>query len=458
MTSLLTRTRPPRSGPPPSLVATAVAGAVGCGVLAAASPRLGLALALALVTLFAVRLLRLSTVELVVVTMPFMFFPPIGFLLNVSVADFLMPVLVVATWPRVRDALDPVRRGVLRRFTGLSAVLLFVMLLSGLVAALTLPVFDARDAVLDTMKLVVVLVYFLTLLAAFLMLSERRLLRAARLWVWCAVAQAAASLVGLAPSDGTRALGWFQDPNLYAGYLLTSVALAFYLVARDRLTGWPVLLLVLLGGVLATGSRGGLVAMAALLGLAVVALLSSRIGTLLMAGGVAGLAVLLFVPDILSRSLLPGVERLLTSSEAADTDPRWRLWNRAWELWTDHPLLGVGIGQYPEYSAGLTPFRNWTEGQVAHNTFLSFAAEGGVLGLLALCAVIGATALQVRRAAHLTRMQRAALLLGVVVIVAMMLTLNLQNLRYVWAFFAFAVAAAATRDPEPDDVRAEAGR
>ena len=127
MTSLLTRTRPPRSGPPPSLVATAVAGAVGCGVLAAASPRLGLALALALVTLFAVRLLRLSTVELVVVTMPFMFFPPIGFLLNVSVADFLMPVLVVATWPRVRDALDPVRRGVLRRFTGLSAVLLFVI-------------------------------------------------------------------------------------------------------------------------------------------------------------------------------------------------------------------------------------------------------------------------------------------------------------------------------------------
>lgn len=454
----LTQLRPPRSGPPPGLVATAVAGAIGCGVLAAALPRLGLALALALVALLAVRLLRLSTVELVVVTMPFMFFPPIGFLLNVSVADFLMPVLVVVTWPRVRDALDPFRHGVLRRFTGLSAVLLFVMVLSGLVAALTLPVFDARDAVLDTMKLVVVLVYFLTLLAAFLMLPERRLLRVARLWVWCAVAQAAASLAGLAPSDGTRALGWFQDPNLYAGYLLTSVAVAFYLVARDRLAAWPVLLLVLLAGVLATGSRGGLVAMAALLGLAVVALLSSRIGTLLMAGGVAGLAVLLFVPDILSRSLLPGVERLLTSSEAADTDPRWRLWNRAWELWTDHPLLGVGIGQYPEYSAGLTPFRNWTEGQVAHNTFLSFAAEGGVLGLLALCAVIGATALQVRRAAPLTRMQRAALLLGVVVIVVMMLTLNLQNLRYVWAFLAFAVAAAVTRDAVPDDARAEAGR
>ncbi|MBA4607587.1 O-antigen ligase family protein [Aeromicrobium sp. Marseille-Q0843] len=440
------RSRPARTGgTPTALLVLSGAGAIGAGLLVAARPQLGLALAAALASLFTVRLLRLTTLELVILTMPFMFFPPIGFLLNVSVADFLMPVLVVLTWTRgVRGSLAAAQRAVVHRFTALSVILLFVMTLSALMAALTLPVFDPRGAALDTMKLVVVLVWFLTLLVAFMALSERRLLRVARLWVWCATLQAAASLVGLAPSDGTRSLGWFQDPNLYAGYLLTSMALAFFVVSRDRLTAWPVVLLVLLGGVLATGSRGALAAAAVLLALAVVALISSRIGTLLMAGGVAALAVLLLVPDILTRSLLPGMDRLLSSAGNADTDPRWRLWSRGWELWTDHPLIGVGIGQYPEYSAGLTPFRNWTEGQVVHNTFLSFAAEGGLLGLLALVTIILTCVSLVRRADHLTRMQRAALLLGVIVIVVMMLTLNLQNLRYVWAFFAFAVAAAVT--------------
>lgn len=433
------------------LVAAAVVTAGAAGVLVAAQPRLGLLLVAGLAGLGVVRLLRLTLTELVIITMPLMFFPPIGFLLNVAVADFLMPLLVVLVWSRnVPATLSEGQRAVVRRYSGLSALLLFVTLVSGLLAALRASDFNLLEASLDTMKLVVVLVYFVTLLVSFMALPERGRLRAARIWVWCAVAQSVGSLVGLVPSDGVRSLGYFQDPNLYAGYLLSSIALLFYVVARDRLTAWPAAILLLFGGVLATGSRGALAAAAVLLAVSAVALISSRIGTLLMAGTSALVAVLLLVPDVLDRLALPGVERLLASSEIAGTDPRWRLWGRAWELWLDHPLLGVGVGQYTEYSAGLTPFRNWTEGQVAHNTFLSFAAEGGAIGLIAFCAILVGAVSRIAVAPHLTKTQQMALIIGVMVIVVMMMSLNLQNLRYVWAFLAFAIAAAASGEPSPD--------
>lgn len=433
------------------LVAGAVAAAAATGVLVAARPRLGMLLIAAFAVAALVRALRLSLTELVLVTMPLMFFPPIGFLLNVAVADFLMPVLVVLVWTgNTRASLDREQRAVVRRCTSLAWILLFVTLLSGLVGALRVDQFNLLEATLDTMKLVVVLVYFVTLLVAFMALTDRGRLRAARIWVWCAVAQSVCSLVGLVPSDGVRSLGYFQDPNLYAGYLLSSIALLFYVVARHRMTAWPVALLLLFGGVLSTGSRGALAAAAVLLAISAIGLLSSRIGTLLMAGTTVLVAVLLFVPDILSRLVLPGVDRLLTSAENAGTDPRWRLWGRAWELWLDHPLLGVGVGQFTEYSVGLTPFRQWTEGQVAHNTFLSFAAEGGIVGLLAFSAILVAAVWFVHRSVHLTKVQRMALVIGVLVIVVMMMTLNLQNLRYVWAFLAFAIATAASADPSDD--------
>lgn len=436
---------------PWSFIAVATSLGVAGGVAAAARPRLGLLLIATAIGIFAVRLLRLSLAELIVITMPLMFFPPVGFLLNVSVADFLMPILVLTTLTAgLHRTLTAGQREAARRYVTLSGLLLFVMMLSGLAAALRVPEFNLRGAALDTMKLIVVLVYFVTLLIVFMAMTERRRLRAARIWVWFAVVQSVGSLVGFVPSDGTRSLGYFQDPNLYAGYLLASIALLFFVVSRDRMTAWPLALLALIGGVLSTGSRGALAAAAVLLSLSTIALLSSRIGKLLMACGVGALVVLATVPDILAQSFLPGVDRLLTSADSAGTDPRWRLWRRAWELATDHPLLGVGIGQFPEYSAGLTPFRSWTEGQVAHNTFLSFAAEGGALGLLAFCAILLVAARHILGSQHLTRVHRMTLLLGVVVIAVMMMTLNLQNLRYVWAFLAFAVAAALSSDPPPD--------
>jgi O-antigen ligase len=59
-------------------------------------------------------------------------------------------------------------------------------------------------------------------------------------------------------------------------------------------------------------------------------------------------------------------------------------WQVAWYMLLDHPLLGVGVGNYPAaYDDYALP--GWREALGhAHNYYLNMAAEAGVLGLAAL--------------------------------------------------------------------------
>jgi O-antigen ligase len=70
-------------------------------------------------------------------------------------------------------------------------------------------------------------------------------------------------------------------------------------------------------------------------------------------------------------------------------------WQSALEMWTEHPWLGVGIGNYePAYGRYALPQWPLPLGH-AHNYYLNIAAEAGVLGLgaylvLWVTALIGA--------------------------------------------------------------------
>jgi O-antigen ligase len=59
----------------------------------------------------------------------------------------------------------------------------------------------------------------------------------------------------------------------------------------------------------------------------------------------------------------------------------------AWEMFADHPLVGVGYGNYivlyPEYARESGIDLRSTE-RNAHNLFLATAAETGIAGLIAL--------------------------------------------------------------------------
>jgi len=175
------------------------------------------------------------------------------------------------------------------------------------------------------------------------------------------------------------------NPNLLATWLLSSLLATLYLAAVRALGRGPALALgaVQLSALLMTGSRTGIVA--TLAGCALFAALmatrrakASRPWWLTgVSIGALSLVVLLYVGP------WDGLPRL-----SLDMPLRPVAWTTAWEAFTSSWLLGVGFGTSYEYifqPRGL-PFIH------AHNVFLSFLSELGILGLGALL-LLGATAL-----------------------------------------------------------------
>ena len=99
-------------------------------------------------------------------------------------------------------------------------------------------------------------------------------------------------------------------------------------------------------------------------------------------------------------ALLPGVRARFSSSfDVGANADRVFLWSRAMEIIRDHPLLGIGFGNYPRicgaYYDRVDPtflMRTW-----AHNSELSLLAETGPLGLLALLWIAAAAGISLWR-------------------------------------------------------------
>jgi O-antigen ligase len=83
--------------------------------------------------------------------------------------------------------------------------------------------------------------------------------------------------------------------------------------------------------------------------------------------------------------------RILTGQQATENiGERLRLWNAGWDAFLNSPIWGYGIQNrmaslVPELSKDGLPIRGFTH---AHNGFLSFALDGGILTLAALLAVL----------------------------------------------------------------------
>jgi hypothetical protein len=95
--------------------------------------------------------------------------------------------------------------------------------------------------------------------------------------------------------------------------------------------------------------------------------------------GAAAILTVLLVPSSLRT-------RALSMADAGTNVERLLLWETAWNMLRDRPLLGVGIGNYRrhqgDYIRSEVPLRMTRTH--AHNIWLQAAVERGVLGMLAL--------------------------------------------------------------------------
>jgi O-antigen ligase len=187
------------------------------------------------------------------------------------------------------------------------------------------------------------------------------------------------------PDTNPRVSGTFSMPLTFGNYLSVAslIVLGWALTQAER---WSVSRIVALGGgvlgyvaVLLCGGRGP--AVAGLIGLAVLLALSSR------ASRRWGIGVIVTV--LIIGALMPSVRSRFTTELGYHFNPDWPggrlfIWERSIEIVIDHPLTGIGPGNFDaEYKQRVGPEvtdRFWY--QHAHNDFLEATVRSGVPGVV----------------------------------------------------------------------------
>lgn len=179
--------------------------------------------------------------------------------------------------------------------------------------------------------------------------------------------------------------GFFANPNDLALNLVAFLPLVMMYVKRrgpalKRFVALGIALLMFVALVF-TKSRSGLMGAIVMLAAYLVVTRSLKPATVL-ALIVGGLLVLPALPSSywsrMSSIFQSDLDKTGSRSE------RRILMEQAWRVFTEHPLTGVGAGQFQNYT---DPGRG-VRWRVTHNAFLQVAAELGVFGLIAFCFLV----------------------------------------------------------------------
>lgn len=278
--------------------------------------------------------------------------------------------------------------------------------------------------------------------------------------------------------EAGRLAGSYGDPNFLAAGLAPAIALTAGLgvaIGASRRT-WRVALtasaVLLVAGLLASGSRGGLLA-AGMVTIGVLFIARERRRTIF---------VLLATVAILGSSWV-----LLTSSSSLDRvrhfgtgNGRVDLWTIALRMGSAQPVSGVGLGAFPEASADyLRRPGRLQSGQLgaqlvlerpreAHNSYLQLFAETGIVGLTLFAAVVALALRSTWMAAR--RFERAgdfryaalawSLLLAQIAVLLAALFITNPNDKRTWILLGLgpAMLTVASRATEDEGDRWRLGR
>ena len=191
-------------------------------------------------------------------------------------------------------------------------------------------------------------------------------------------------------TEGNRLSGPVGDPNFYAQAMLVLLPLALSRFLKEKgwfmrfLAGWTFLVVFL--AVIFSYSRGAALAMVIML------LFNMFHSPPKLTDALIGMLLIIFLVSFVPN---PYLERLSTISDIfggrngvlGDVSYRGRASEvfTAWLMFIDHPIVGVGVENYPVYyqsysrRLGLDPR---IEERQAHNLYLQVAAETGLFGIL----------------------------------------------------------------------------
>ncbi|MEE9320256.1 MAG: O-antigen ligase family protein [Granulosicoccus sp.] len=175
--------------------------------------------------------------------------------------------------------------------------------------------------------------------------------------------------------------GLYEDENIFAMVFVVGLPMLYYigLSAKRwyvRYAIWAIIPL-LWHAIFLTGSRGAMLA----LGITTVYIAWKSYNRKLSIGLTAGLALALIYQGGILVSRVEWTKGMAEEPTVEALDPRLISWKVGAEMIKDHPFLGVGAGAFTR----AFPFYSDTKVYVAHNTFIQFAADSGIIaGLIYL--------------------------------------------------------------------------
>jgi O-antigen ligase len=259
-----------------------------------------------------------------------------------------------------------------------------------------------------------------------------------------------------------RAAGPIGEKNYYAQFMLMLTPLAFLQSRTER--NWlykglaMAALLLILGGIGLSGSRGAAVGLAALL--VVMAAFRYVTWAQLAVLGLAGAMVVVASPTYRERmstfTTLIDIAAGGSSIQNADKAVQGRLTEMAAALliFRDSPVVGIGPGNFPlEFvdRADSLGFQVHSSERYAHCMYLEIAAETGLLGLASFLALFGQTLWSLSRVRRhavdpALRNMATALFLALVVLATTGVFLSFAYARYYWLLLALSAAVTALSD------------
>lgn len=188
-----------------------------------------------------------------------------------------------------------------------------------------------------------------------------------------------------------RAAGFFGHPMTFAGYLCIYLPLLFVLLfeksvsVRGRwFTGGLVILLS--AALLFNATRGAWLAVVCTISLLLLYYLTQRkkLAAVILCCLLAVGAGLTQYPPLVQRA------QSITDTTNQSNHERLLIWHSAYEMFKDHPVTGVGLGQYKDnyQKKYISPEAKEPFLSHAHNNFMQTLAENGLIGFAGFMTLI----------------------------------------------------------------------
>lgn len=206
-----------------------------------------------------------------------------------------------------------------------------------------------------------------------------------------------------------RNMSTFLNPNSLSGYLVLFLPIMFGLAEKGKWhqqVFWSLFGLGIFVSLTLTYTRGGVYA--SLISLVIMALVLRSKHQLFIIGSI--IFLLAFTPGvgarIINQELPPNTdfsfnqsdskhispapsassnEKVQASNEYSSSYHRILLWRVGLEMWQNHPVTGVGTGNYVmlyrQYAQALSYKGPYLESLEPHNSFIKILAENGIIGL-----------------------------------------------------------------------------